>query len=302
MKVLSLSGLAGVLAMPAVGCDLCAVYSAAEASGTSGRGFYGGVFEQFTRFGALQDSGHKVANEGAYINSSVSQLFVGYNFDNRFGAQLNVPLIYRSFGSATDRASEWGIGDVSLLGNFRGYESLSENFTFTWSLLAGIKFPTGDSNRLGDPDFTDGIGGHDLALGSGSVDGLVGTGVFSRWKRLFLTASVQYAIRSEGDFGHQYADDLIWSGGPGVYLALGHKYTLGLQAVVAGEYKGKDTFSGVPDGDSAETLVYLGPQINFTWREKLSLQVGADLPVSIYNSGRQVVPDYRVRAAVNWRF
>src|SRR5713101_5581460 len=105
MKVLSLSGLAGVLSMPAVGCDLCAVYSAAQASGTAGRGFYAGVFEQFTRFGTLQDGGHKVPNEGAYINSSVSQLFVGCNIDNRFGAQLNVPLIYRSFGSATDHGS-----------------------------------------------------------------------------------------------------------------------------------------------------------------------------------------------------
>jgi len=126
--------------------------------------------------------------------------------------------------------------------------------------------------------------------------------VFARWKRLFGTANVQYAIRSEGDFQHQSANDLTWFGGPGAYLALEHGYTLSLQAVVLGETKGKDPFAGVPDEDSAETLVYLGPQLNFTWGSRLSALVGVDLPVYRDNSGTQVMPDYRVRAAVSWRF
>jgi len=35
---------------------------------------------------------------------------------------------------------------------------------------------------------------------------------------------------------------------------------------------------------------------------KLSAQVGVDLPVSIATMGEQLVPDYRVRAAITWRF
>jgi len=151
-------------------------------------------------------------------------------------------------------------------------------------------------------ELPEGIGGHDLALGSGSFDGLVGTGLFARWNKLFATANVQYAIRSEGDFEHQYANDLTWFGGPGVYLALQHKYTLSLQAVVSGETKGKDTFAGVPDEDSAETLLYVGPQVNFTWGSKLSALLAGDLPVVRSNSGTQVMPNYRIRAALNWRF
>ena len=72
--------------------------------------------------------------------------------------------------------------------------------------------------------------------------------------------------------------------------------------MVSGETKGKDTFAGVPDEDSAETLVYLGPQVSFTWGSPLSAIVGADLPVYRDNSGTQVMPDYRVRGAVTWRF
>jgi len=32
------------------------------------------------------------------------------------------------------------------------------------------------------------------------------------------------------------------------------------------------------------------------------VQVAVDLPVSIASSGEQIVPDYRIRAALTWRF
>ncbi len=48
MKILSLSVLAGVVAAPASACDLCSVYSATQARGELGKGFYSGVAEQFS--------------------------------------------------------------------------------------------------------------------------------------------------------------------------------------------------------------------------------------------------------------
>jgi hypothetical protein len=306
MKAKSLTGfiMAAAIAQPASACDLCSVYAATEAQGGSGIGFFGGVAQQFTHFGTLQEEGHQIPGEGQYIDSSVSQVFAGYNFNNNLGIQLNLPVIYRSYGSDNMHGTESGIGDLSLVGTFTPYRKLSEKVDFSLGLLGGVKFPTGDSSKLNTPDseLPEGIGGHDLALGSGSYDGLIATGIFTRWKRLFGTANLQYAIRSEGDFQHQYANDLTWLGGPGAYLVLNHNYTLSLQAIVSGETKGKDTFAGAPDPDSAETLVYLGPQVNFTWRSSLSAVVAADLPVYRDNSGTQVMPDYRIRAAVTWRF
>ena len=139
-------------------------------------------------------------------------------------------------------------------------------------------------------------------MGTGSFDGIVGTGIFTRWKRLFLTANVQYAIRSKGDFDHQFANDLTWTGGAGIYLLLGHKYTVALQAVVSGEHKDTDTFQGQSADDTGVTAVYLGPQLSFTWPSKLSTQLGAHLPVSIDNTALQTVPDYRVRGGLTWHF
>ena len=289
----------------ATACDLCAVYAATEAQGKGGLGLYAGIAEQFTRYNTLQANGHTVANDGEYINSLISQVFVGYNVNDRFGVQFNLPVIYRAYGSDSGGDhGEGGLGDVSLIGNFLVYQKLTEDFTFNWTALGGIKFPTGSSRRLdpSKPDFATGIGGHDLTLGSGSYDGLVGTGVSARWKRLFLNANMQYTVRSEGSFGYEADNDLSWNGGPGVYLVLGHKYTLAAQCIVSGETKGQDTVHGVPTDDTAETIVYVGPQINFTWSSRLSVQAGADLPVSINSTGDQLVPNYRIHAAATWRF
>ena len=193
---------------------------------------------------------------------------------------------------------------MSLIGNVRLYQKMTEEFTFNWTGLGGVKFPTGNTSQLNpdQPDFAPGIGGHDLTLGSGSYDGLLGTGFYARWKRLFVTGAMQYAVRSEGAYGYQFANDWTWFGGPGVYLLLGHEHTLALQAVVSGESKGQDTMNGMTMDDTAVTSVFLGPQISYTWSSRLSAMVGADLPVSIVSSGEQLVPTYRVRAAVTWRF
>ncbi|MBU6399176.1 MAG: hypothetical protein KGS61_02565 [Verrucomicrobia bacterium] len=312
---LGLMLMAGVSATPAQACDLCAIYSASQAQGQTGAGWLAGVADQFTHLGTARTDGHPAANPtGQYLDSAITQLFVGYNFTDRFGLQFNLPVIERTFkrpqGFTIDQGTVAGIGDASLLGNLIGYRKLAEDYTFDWSVLGGLKFPTGDPGRLQE-EFREvavpgappsGIHGHDLTLGTGSVDGIIGTGVFTRWRRWFATANVEYSLRTPGDFNYQFANDLTWLGGPGVYLALTHTYSLALQAVVSGENKGKDTFQGAAAEDTALTAVYLGPELTFTWRNKLSAQVGADLPLRVDNSAFQIVPSYRVRASLTWHF
>lgn|ERR1051325_890655 len=314
MKLLFPTILVAACAQPAVACDLCAIYAATQAQGENSSGLFGGIAEQFTHYGTLQDDSHKVSNTiDQHIDSSISQLFVGYNFTRRIGVQFNLPLIYREFrrphGAVVEDSTQFGLGDASLLGNFMAYRSLHKDYTITVNVVGGLKFPTGNSSHLKEPDVesenglpASGIAGHDLALGSGSVDGVLGTSVYTRWKHMFLNAGFQYAARTEGSFDHQYANDFTWAGGPGYYLMLTDDYSLALQALVSGEAKGKDTNHGAPDEDSAVTSVFLGPQIDLTWSTRLSAQLGVDLPVSLENSGLQAVPDYRVHAALTWRF
>src|SRR6266513_4172805 len=103
MKILNWSVLAGVVATPAMACDLCSIYSAMQARGEVNKGFTLGVAEQFTHYGALQEDGHPVPNPlNQHLDSSISHLFAGYNFTDRLGLQVNVALIYRLFQRAHD--------------------------------------------------------------------------------------------------------------------------------------------------------------------------------------------------------
>jgi hypothetical protein len=315
MRLLSCAVFAAACAPSVLACDLCSVYSSEHSFGEVGGGIYAGVAEQFTHFGTLQDSGEKVANPAdQYLNSSVSQVFAGYNFGERVGVQFTLPVIYRSYqrpdGLDLETGSESGIGDVSLIGHGQVVHLEEENSTIVWNLLGGVKFPTGNSDRIAE-EFNEtevpgapesGIHGHDLALGSGSYDGIVGTTIYARWKRWYFRAGTQYSIRSTGDFDYRYANDLTWSGGPGYYFLMTGSHSLALQFVVSGETKGCDTFQGETAGDTGITSVLLGPLINYTWSDKLNAEVGADFPVSIDNTELQIVPDYRVRAALIWHF
>ena len=78
MKIFSLTLLICGTAASALSCDLCAVYSANQAHGERGEGFFAGFAEQFTHFGTLQLDGTEVSNTADQrLDSSITQLFAG---------------------------------------------------------------------------------------------------------------------------------------------------------------------------------------------------------------------------------
>ncbi len=323
------------LATPVLACDVCAIYTATEMR-ESRTGFRVGVAEQFSRFATLKDDGKEIPNPGERMNSAITQLFLGYDFSSRFGLQLNLPIIARDFRRIENgrlaNGNETGLGDMSLIGIARPFSWVTEKSVLRFTLIGGLKFPTGDSDRLneeleeGHDAVADahaghdhepapanaehdagelgpsGIHGHDLALGSGSFDGIIGGSVFASWSRLYFESSIQYAIRTEGSIDYRYANDLTWSGGPGVFALLAHDHTLAFAAVVTGEHKGNDTLKGVSAADTGITAVYMGPGITFTWGTSLAADVEADFPILQDNTSVQLVPDYRLRGGVSWRF
>jgi len=295
---------------------------------------YFAVAEQFTHFGTVQIDSVEAANPtGQYLDSSVTQLVAGYSFTKRFAMQINVPLIYRSFerpeGFAIDRGTESGLGDISLLGKFvvfhkevggstalkfddpknPHFETHEADLTISALLLGGLKFPTGGTSRLkeefnemevpGAPE--SGIHGHDLTLGSGSYDGIIGGQLSFRYKSFFLLTDTQFTARSPGAHQYQFANDLSWSGGPGYYFVRNRKAIVGLQLACSGEHKGLDRFQGQAAEDTGITSVFLGPRVVASFG-KISGELALELPVSIENTAFQVVPDYRLHGSVAIRF
>ena len=334
-------GLLGRLA-PAAACDLCAVYTTSEAREDQ-TGLRVGLGEQFTYFHTLKNHGETVPNPyGEKIASSITQLMLGYNIWPRFGVQLNVPYIIRDFrriqASGIDDGTVNGFGDLSLLAIGK---------PFAWSdidriahvvAFAGVKLPSGDPSFLKEevppppcipyPDPTacsqrvrvppdlyghhsggppSGVHGHDLTLGSGSVDGIIGAQVFGFWQRAFVTGFIQYVARNVGAYDYRFANDLMFAVGPGAYLFTGHQlfdapYTVRGQVMFSGETKGNDSIEGMPLTDTGLTALYLGPVFAFDWSTQLAVEIGADLPVLQNTTQLQIVPDYRLRGGVTWRF
>lgn len=313
-------------------CDICAIYAATELQETR-TGLRLGLGQQYSHFGTLRVDGDKVPNTAnERLDSSITQLVLGYQFHPRVGLQLNLPLISRRFRRQTERGvqkgDENGLGDLALTASVLAWSHVSEHSLVNVSLVGGLKFPSGDSDRLaeGKPphprdvlnhhlqppasqrggaahdEVDSGVHGHDLALGTGSFDPIFGARLIATWNRLYWTSALQYTVRTRGAFDYRYANELIASAGPGFFVLAGHDHTFGLGASLVTETKGKDEIDGKVVDDTGITSLYAGPALHLTWGTRLSLDLAADLPAIQNNTALQIVPDFRLRGGFVWRF
>jgi hypothetical protein len=308
-----------LLASRLMACDFCSCELPNMGVGNQ-PGWNFRVSEQFTHFGTLQQDSERIANTvGEHLDSSITQIIVGYDFAHALGVQLNVPIVSRSFqrwhNGALDSGSVSGVGDLSFLAHWAPIHIQRSDFLATARFYAGISFPTGDSSRVleeaaesegegedGGDTVASGIHGHDLALGTGSVSGIFGADLRVQWKRLFATAGIEGDVRSNGAHGYTFADEMSWHGSLGVFVVEGDDFNLALSAECTGASKGEDVFQGVRATDTAQTVVYLGPQISANWGKRYHAEVGVQFPVFRENSGVQIVPDYRISGTVGIRF
>ncbi|NJL27928.1 MAG: hypothetical protein HC897_08530 [Thermoanaerobaculia bacterium] len=307
---------------------MCSIYSALEAK-ESRPGWYATYFEQYTDFDTLRLDGEKVENEaGESLRSTVRHVILGYQINRAFGVQVNVPYLDRDFdrleGGMLESGSESGLGDVAVVAHWRPVEKIAGTRTWSWGFLGGIKLATGDSDLLaaelaehegeehGEGDEHDeegdehgaegGVHPHDLVLGSGSTDVLLGTNFHYGQGRFFTDASLQYAIRSEGDFEYRFADDTNVELGVGGFLWLEHGRSFALKAALSREKKGKDEVRGEPVEDTSRSTTYLGPAIAYSHLDRFFGELFFDFPIDQDNSSLQITPDLRVRIALTARF
>lgn len=310
-----------LLAGGASACDLCAVYSAQLAHAQGASGWYAGLSEQYSRYDQLRSGGDRIDEDGGqYLRSSITQLFLGYGLSEQWSLQLNAPLIHRSYlrlehDGMADRGSDSGMGDVSVLAQYLAVQRMRDDAAFSWRLLAGIKLATGDSDRLAeeldedhhgglkhDDGIPVGVHGHDLALGSGSTDLLLGSTLNGRQGRWLYGAELQYAWRTEGDYDYRMGNDLQWAVSVGRYLRLDDDRSQSLQLRLSGEHKRFDELGGERLGDTRQRTLALGPQWAGTWGARQALEVGFELPLDQQVSEVQITQGWRVRAAWTTRF
>ncbi len=319
---------ASIRACDTCGCEFCepgALNGLAFGGSTTGAQqsyFFTSIAEQYTDYSSIKNiqNAPPGTSSDQFERSSITQFVFGYQFNDRFGVQLNVPYIYRWYrimnnaGTAMDNGQSDGLGDISVVANYIVAREEQADWGYTWRVSGGVKLPTGDSSllELESPTTTQvsplngdssAVGGHDVALGTGSVDGIIATGVNVNWKQAFFTADVDYAIRSAGRADYRYSNELSWSAGPGFRVFQNADYALSLQLLATGEYKAADTVQGTGTDDTLVSSVGLGPKVQFNWVNHFTANLALDIPVmQHYDEGFQAIPTFRLKAAVSFRF
>jgi hypothetical protein len=226
---------------PALACDLCAIYRAADARGEYSTGWTVTVAEQFTRLSTEQFNGtefHRAKKD--WLDRSMTHVVAGWNFAEHFGISANLPLVHLRYrfselrdgvNPAVRDGSDFGLGDLALVGRWQILERSDMEWGATVNLLGGVKLPTGASGRLEELEqsidryevivgpghqhdalgnIISGIHVHDITLGSGSVDGIVGIAgtldLFDHVQHAGGCATVQWATHGADGAGNCGSD------------------------------------------------------------------------------------------------
>lgn len=315
-------------------CDLCpcAMANSPFIKAKLEPGFFMGLVEQYVYFGTMQNEGTKIDNSfGQYIHSSNTQAYFGYRFNDRISLQVNIPYIFRAYARPEGNPSvlttgvEQGIGDITALATARLYKHLFGDWGAFVDVGLGVKFPTGNPHRIleelnelpaGAGIVPSGVHGHDLALGSGSTDVVLGMSLGTSYDWFVATGVLQYAIRNaaniygvSGMINYRYANDLNWRVSPGAYLWRNRENGLGLFFNMSGEVKGNDQEIKDSDitgaevaNDTSITSLYLGGSVAMLFTNALNVDLSVDVPVIQSNSEIQLLPNVRLRATIGYRF
>ena len=309
-------------------CDVCALHGSSVLDPPR-RGFTAHVTEQFTSYNTYENAGGRSLPVNEWMQSSITSVVIGYGFASPWRVELNVPFINREYrrlhDQSIDRGHENGLGDAAVIGRFTAVDRvLSDQSLVRVELFAGLEFPTGDTSRLkeesedegaalatadvpvrprhGGNTEPSGIHDQDLALGSGSVDALLGVNTFATYRRAFATAGFQYGVRGRGAHDYRYDNDFSFYLGLGGYVLVHSPLDLGLEARLAGETKGNDEQNGETLTGSNLTALYIGPQVHATHDERLRGALGVQIPVLQHVQELTLVADYRILASLSWQF
>lgn len=307
----------------AYACDPCGLHNSVQvpgvinalrANGLESGSVTFGVQQQLSTFSVREENDLRTTEENLELidTLSVTQFSLGYNLSDTFATQVTVPFIVRSFDRFERfrkvQDSEAGFGDISLSTTYSPYSYNDIDTRVFIALLGGVKLPTGDTGSLtrvagDDPSTADvRIQGRGLTLGTGSVDLPLGILSYLRLDRFVSFASVQYTFRGEGAADYRFANDFVWTAGPGYLFLLGEEESLSLSVVVSGEHKGDDRLQGISLSKTSANNVYLGPELFYSMTNKLSLQLAVDFPIALDVGSSVVKPETRSRIALSMSF
>lgn len=244
------------------------------------------------------------------LKTDVTELSAAWDVNSYFGLMAEVPFVNNharrlDYDGTTSYTSEAGLGEVALYVPVSLFQYSRRKQEFLLQFIPGVKLATGDTERLKEellpqpPNRP--IRGADMTLGTGSYDVPLGTAFLLRQDRFLFDGYVEYILRTEGDYGYRFADDLRWRSALGVYAVDTSSALVIPKVAVSGIWKDHDQLNGTEVENSGLTELFVGPELALTAFDRIELNLIFDFPVYFENDGLQSLQDHLVRILLNVR-
>jgi hypothetical protein len=270
-------------------------------------------YQKFDRFSNSELE--SLAGSGIETHSMDDQTSIffsaGYGLTEDLSVGMHIPYVIRrgireghaegGTPEVHDHGRSEGIGDLSLLGQFRLLRM--ERVGADVSVLFGLKTPTGDTKATDRESVRFET---EFQPGSGSWDPLIGAAAGRRFGRISYDASLLYAMATKGAQETDLGDALHFGmtvslrhspvpghshGSSGTHShAIGpspapvhdeHHGRISFDIVLeaTGEWRQKQTVSGMRDPNSGGTVALLSPGVRVNVYDRISAFASAGIPV-----------------------
>lgn len=210
-----------------------------------------------------------------------------------------------------DSGRDSAMGDMSLVMTQRVFYGKKDRKLVDWRVRAGVILPTGDPsqlknypddvtslNREGSMYPTSALYSYDRALGSGSVDWIIGSSYVVRYEDFFGVVDGQFIGRTSGENDFRFGDTVTVRASPGYIFSYARGNEFSVLCDVAYRFDGQAEYAGATVTNSGQSVFSMGPQLMANFQGKVVASVGLNLPLYQRVEGTQLTSDYQILASV----
>jgi hypothetical protein len=209
-----------------------------------------------------------------------------YGLTENIGLALEVPQFLEK---KEDADTSSGLGDIALRGKYQFYRKDSLGAQDKATLIYGLKFPSGDEDKI-------------PSLGTGSIDHLFGLSLGHESTTLYGFATGRYLLKTDSgttDRGDQFLLDISFGFRP--WLGLYKSWDLVLLLENSYVYTQKDEINRTKQANTGGQKILIGP--TFLWSiRNIMFKGGVQFPVWQDLNGTQKETDFRSVAAIEYHF
>ncbi len=249
----------------------------------------GGIrtFAKFVRRTTLLQDGDEIPDDmDRQVTVRVTPIAIPYNlFSDKIQVGVIVPFMDVDFESTVQDMSSFGIGDVRVFAKYLLYQRDRKKETFRIASKAGVKFPTGDENKM-------------PALGSGSTDYFFSTvaGWIKDRSGIYLEGIYNLnTSHNQVDFGNSFAYNLAFGYRllPAVYETYPSPQLNGFLEI-NGTSAAKSDVNGVTNENSGGTTIFLSPGLQYIGGRRWLVEASLQIPVVNEPNGTQLATDWTI--------